>query len=157
MKYSLLFLILALSLLLACNKTFEAETTNTPKPKATKENSNDLEETELNESEYEVPPPNTRFGKSQIINSRFDPKLIFGVWTHSHKDPACEFEINEKRLLLCDYDGDGERLYRIENDSLLLDNPWSIFRGKIVSVNKDTMVIHWQENESPEILLKWKD
>jgi hypothetical protein len=101
--------------------------------------------------------PNTRFGKSEIINSKFDPKLIFGVWTLSYDDPACNFEINEKSLLLCVYDGDGERLYRIIGDSIYLDNPALIFKGKILNAIKDTLIIHWQQNDTPETLLRWKD
>ena len=103
------------------------------------------------------PLPNKRFGKSEIINPKFDPNLIFGVWTFSHDAPACEFEINEKRILLCDYDGDGERFYRIINDSIFLDNPSLIFKGKILNSTNDSLIIHWQQNEKPEILLRWKE
>ena len=105
----------------------------------------------------EEPLPNQRFKKSEIIAPTFDPNLLFGVWTRSADAPACEFEINKKRLLLCDYDGDGERLYKIKKDSIFLDNPTLIFKGRILSVSKDSLVIHWQENDKPEILLRWKE
>ena len=101
--------------------------------------------------------PNRRFKKSEIIEPTFDPELLFGVWTISYEAPACEFEISKKRLLLCDYDGDGERLYKIKKDSIFLDNPTLIFKGRILSVSKDSLVIHWQENDKPEILLRWKE
>ena len=103
------------------------------------------------------PLPNKRFGKSEIIKSKFDPNLIFGVWALSYDDPACNFEINKKRILLCDYDGDGERLYRIVYDSIFLDNPSLIFKGKILKSTQDTLVIHWQQNEKSETLLRWKN
>lgn len=105
----------------------------------------------------EEPLPNQRFKKSKIVVPTFDPNLLFGVWTLSPDAPACEFEINEKRLLLCDYDGNGERLYKISKDSIFLDNPTLIFKGRILSVSKDSLVIHWQENDKPEILLRWKE
>jgi hypothetical protein len=105
----------------------------------------------------EEPLPNQRFKKSEVIAPTFDPNLLFGVWTLSADAPACEFEINKKRLLLCDYDGNGERHYKINKDSIFLDNPTLIFKGRILSVSKDSLVIHWQENDKPEILLRWKE
>jgi hypothetical protein len=105
----------------------------------------------------EEPLPNQRFTKSEIIAPTFDHNLLFGVWAFSDDAPACEFEINKKRLMLCDYDGNGERLYKINKDSIFLDNPNLIFKGRILSVSKDSLVIHWQENDKPEILLRWKE
>ncbi len=96
-----------------------------------------------------------KFLKSEIISPSFDKELIFGVWGTSIDAPACEYEINEKRLLLCDYDGDGERLYKIFGDSILLDNPTLIFRGRILKLTNDSLIIHWQNNKAPEILLRW--
>lgn len=96
------------------------------------------------------------FTRSQIINPNFEKDLIFGVWGTSLDAPACDFEIDEKRFLLCDYDGDGERMYLIIGDSIFLDNPTLIFKGKILKVNIDSLTIHWQETKSPEVLLRWK-
>jgi|JI7StandDraft_1071085.scaffolds.fasta_scaffold98114_2 hypothetical protein len=101
--------------------------------------------------------PNRRFGKSEIINPKFEKKLILGVWTKSYEDPSCVFEINENSLLLCDYDGDGERLYKIIGDSIFLDNPHTIFQGRIIDATGNKLIIHWQENESPETLLRWRE
>ena len=109
------------------------------------------------EAVLDDPLPNQRFRKSEIVSPTFEPELLFGVWTLSADAPACEFEINRKRLLLCDYDGNGERLYKIKKDSIFLDNPTLIFKGRILSVSKDSLVIHWQENDKPEILLRWKE
>lgn len=129
------------------SKTIEIKQDTLPVTTLAKESAEQVEE----------PLPNQRFGKSEIIAPTFDPKLLFGVWTLSDDAPACEFEINKKRLLLCDYDGDGERLYKINKDSIFLDNPTLIFKGRILSVSKDSLVIHWQENDKPEILLRWKE
>ena len=96
------------------------------------------------------------FSKSEISDPSFDKELLFGVWGASLEDPACEFEINEKRLLLCDYDGDGERIYLITGDSIFLNNPMLVFKGKILKITRDSLVIHWQENEEAQVLLRWK-
>jgi len=101
--------------------------------------------------------PNKRFGKSEIINSKFNPKLFFGIWTLSYDDPACDFEMDEKVLSFCDYDGESDRLYKIIVDSVFLDNPFLIFKGKIVKATGDSLIIHWQENKTPETYLRWKD
>lgn len=100
--------------------------------------------------------PNKRFGKSVIINSAFDTSLIFGVWTKSYDDPACDFELDARRFLICDYDGDGERLYKIIGDSIFLDNPYNIFRGKILNAVGGSLVIHWQNNEYADSLFRMK-
>ncbi|MES2780852.1 MAG: hypothetical protein V4651_13245 [Bacteroidota bacterium] len=98
-----------------------------------------------------------RFTKSEISHPKFRNELIFGVWTHSTDAPSCDFEINKRRLLFCDYDGDGERFYKIIGDSIFLDNPTIMFKGKILSVTRDKLIIHWQNNAKPEILLRWKN
>ena len=43
---------------------------------------------ENNDSAIDDPLPNKRFGKSEIINPKFNPKLIFGVWALSYDAPA---------------------------------------------------------------------
>lgn len=102
--------------------------------------------------------PNRRFGKSSIIHPKFDPQLIFGSWETTDGDPGGCCEINEKRYLLCDYDeGDPKRLYRIESDSIFLDNPYLIFKGKILKATGDTLIIHWQENKNPKVFIKQTD
>jgi hypothetical protein len=103
-----------------------------------------------------MPDKKRPFNKSEIVNPSFDEKLIFGVWGASLDDPACEFEINKDRFLLCDYDGDGERIYSITGDSIYLKNPTLIFKGKILRVTTDSLVIHWQNNQEPEVLLRWR-
>lgn len=106
---------------------------------------------------FEDSLPNKRFKKSEIISCSFKKEALFGVWTTSHDNPACDFELSAKKFLLCDYDGDGSRLYKIEKDTLYLDNPFVLFKGLILKATGDTLVIHWQENENPETLLRWKD
>src|SRR5688500_17121646 len=73
---------------------------------------------------YDDSLPNKRFSKSEIISCSFNKEALFGTWTTSHENPACDFVINEKELYLCDYDGDGARFYKIEKDTLFLDNPY---------------------------------
>ncbi|THU34874.1 hypothetical protein FAM09_23050 [Niastella caeni] len=101
--------------------------------------------------------PNKRFKRSEIVSCSFKKEALFGTWTTSYENPACDFKIDEKEYFLCDYDGDGSRLYKIVKDTLFLDNPYLIFKGLILKATGDTLVIHWQENEEPEKLLRWKD
>jgi hypothetical protein len=100
--------------------------------------------------------PNKRFKKSEIVSCSFKKEALFGIWTTSNDNPACEFDLKEKEFYLCDYDGDGSRLYKIEKDTLFLDNPYVLFKGLIVKATGDTLVIHWQENEEPQTLVRWK-
>lgn len=99
--------------------------------------------------------PNQHFGKSEIVKPNFDPQLLFGIWADKKDASSCNFEINKTRVLYCDYDGNGERLYKINEDSIFLDNPTLIFAGKIIRLTKDSLVIHWQNNKKPERLVRW--
>ena len=101
--------------------------------------------------------PNKRFKKSEIISCSFKKEALFGIWTTSNDNPACDFDLNAKEFFLCDYDGDGSRLYKIVKDTLFLDNPYVLFKGLILKATGDTLVIQWQENENPETLLRWKE
>ncbi len=42
--------------------------------------------------------PNMRYKKSEIISTTFKKEALFGVWTTSHENPACDFEIDEKEI-----------------------------------------------------------
>ncbi|MBC7384038.1 MAG: hypothetical protein H7296_13800 [Bacteroidia bacterium] len=99
--------------------------------------------------------PNRHFGTSKITKPNFDTHLLFGIWADKTDASSCNFEINADHMLYCDYDGNGERLYTINGDSIFLDNPTLIFKGKILSVTKDSLVIHWQNNKTAERLVRW--
>ena len=101
--------------------------------------------------------PNKRFKKSEIISSSFKKEALFGIWTTSNDNPACDFTLSEKEFFFCDYDGDGSRFYKIVKDTIFLDNPYLIFKGLILKATGDTLQIQWQENENPQTLIRWKD
>jgi hypothetical protein len=98
-----------------------------------------------------------RIIKSEIVSATFDQELLYGIWTVSNTDPTCAFEITEKIFLYCDYDGNGERQYKVYKDSIYLYDSTLIYRGSIISVSKDSLVIKWEDRESPDILLRWQE
>ncbi|KAA2239560.1 hypothetical protein F0L74_25520 [Chitinophaga agrisoli] len=103
-------------------------------------------------------PVSKRFKSSEIINSAFPTAHILGTWTHSLDEPGCDFLINAQAFMYCDYDGNGERLYRIEADSIFLDEAATIRKGRILIASGDTLAIRWDElRDMPDTLIRWRN
>lgn len=101
--------------------------------------------------------PNSRFLKSEIINSKFPVKsLLDNIWKLSHTDTETFFtetyyviRNNPDNLVSFRH----ERLYKIIEDSIFIDTPFSIQRGKISRVSCDTLIIQWQKKEKSDTLI----
>lgn len=145
-----ILLLLSGSVILSCQDK------NKPLPDTVAKDSLPVKKVVTPEQNEDEMLPNQRFGKSEIINPKFPRDLLFGIWAEKDS-PACDFTIDEKVFFLCDMEGDSDRLYLINGDSIFLDNPTLIFKGKIINVTKDSLIIHWQQNENPQVLLRWKD
>ena len=94
--------------------------------------------------------------KSKIIKSKFDIKLLFGIWTNDPEGPHADFDLNKKSFYVVDYDGNGEMPYIINEDSLKVYYNDFLSVGIIKKVTKDTLQIDWDENGITNYV-KWKE
>ncbi len=113
---------------------------------------------DLNNSDNSISDsiPNNRFIKSEIINSKFPVKsLLDNIWKLSQTDTETFFT-EESYIIRNNPDNlesfRHERLYKIIEDSIYIDTPFSIQRGKIIRASCDTLVIHWRQNNKPDTL-----
>jgi hypothetical protein len=112
----------------------------------------------LNKTDHNVSDslPNRRFGKSEIINSMFPIKALLDVWTSSNT--STEIFLTEEYFVIREDSPDKsesldhKNLYKIIEDSIFIDTPFSIQRGKIIRASCDTLVIHWRQNNKPDTL-----
>ena len=95
--------------------------------------------------------------KSKITNAIFDTTHLFKIWTLYPNGPHADFLFNPTEFYVVDYDGDGAMPYTIDKDSLTIFYNDFIKKGKIVSVLKDTLKIHWNGDERLTEYVEWKN
>ncbi len=95
--------------------------------------------------------------KSEIINTKLDTTELFKIWTLDPEGPHADFWFRKAEFYVVDYDGDGAMPYILKGDSLTIYYNDFIQKGKIVSVSKDTLQIHWSESENPTEYVEWKN
>ncbi len=95
--------------------------------------------------------------KSIITNPIVDTTELFKIWTLDPDGPHADFWFKSTEFYVVDYDGDGAMHYLLNRDSLTLFYNDFIQKGKIVSVSKDTLKIHWNDTERPTQYLEWKN
>ncbi|RKR08777.1 hypothetical protein C8C83_0365 [Flavobacterium sp. 90] len=84
--------------------------------------------------------------QSKIITSKFDLKLLFGIWTNDPNGPHADFELTKKSYYIVDYDGDGDMPYVINQDTIKVYYNDYTSVGIIKNATKDTLKIDWDEN-----------
>ena len=93
--------------------------------------------------------------KSSIVNSKFAENNLFGIWTVDLKGPHADFELNKDFYYIVDYDGNGDMLYTIKDDSIVVFLKDLITKGQINKAQNDTLQISW-DNEKSTIYFRWK-
>ncbi|MFZ6665977.1 hypothetical protein [Peijinzhouia sedimentorum] len=118
-----------------------------------------------NRSTYTISEYNTdlenenidRPDKTLITNPKIDITKLFKIWTLDPNGPHADFWFKPTEFYVVDYDGDGAMPYLLNQDSLTIFYNDFIQKGKIVSVSKDTLKIHWDESERPTQYVEWKN
>ena len=95
--------------------------------------------------------------KSEIINPKVDTAQLFKIWTLDPNGPHADFWFKKTEFYVVDYDGDGAMPYTLNGDSLTVFYNDFIQEGKIISVGKGTLKIHWKESESPTEYVEWEN
>jgi hypothetical protein len=93
--------------------------------------------------------------QSEIIKSKYDSKLLFGIWTYDPKGPHADFELTKKSFYVVDYDGDGDMPYIINQDTIRVYYNDYVSVGIIKNATKDTLKIDWDESGITNYV-KWK-
>jgi hypothetical protein len=93
---------------------------------------------------------------SRIIDSKFPPKNLFGIWVLDRTAPHADFWLDADAFYLAEADEEGNRPYLIELDSIKVYYKYFTARGKILKATGDTLVLHFNEGEE-SCYLRWKE
>ncbi|PWJ29134.1 hypothetical protein [Sediminitomix flava] len=95
--------------------------------------------------------------KTIITNVSLDTTYLFKIWTLDPNGPHADFWIRRDEFYVVDYDGDGAMPYILNSDSLTVFYNDFVQKGRIISVSKDTLSIHWDDSENPTEYVEWKN
>lgn len=98
-----------------------------------------------------------RLKKTIIINPTVDTTELFKIWTLDPNGVHADFWFKAEAFYVVDYDGNGAMPYLLNRDSLTIFYENFVQKGKIISVSKDTLKIHWNKTKSPIRYVEWKD
>ena len=120
---------------------------------------------EENREAYTISEYNTDLEKKNIerpemtiiSNPSVDTTHLFKIWTLDPDGPDADFWFKKTEFFVVDYDGNGAMPYILKKDSLILFYNDFIQKGRIVSVTKDTLKIHWKESERLTEYTEWKN
>jgi hypothetical protein len=90
-----------------------------------------------------------------IKNPTVDTTHLFKIWTLDPDGPHADFWFKKTEFYVVDYDGDGTMPYVLHQDSLTIYYNDFIQKGRIISVGKDTLKIHWTGIEKPTKYTVW--
>ncbi|KIA94696.1 hypothetical protein OA93_19615 [Flavobacterium sp. KMS] len=153
MKKYLLFI--SILILVSCKKSENIEKNNT-RNVVSQEESSTINNAVSDENADIEDKQNIGVPKeSRIIKSKFDTKLLFGIWTNDPEGPHADFDLSKKSFYVVDYDGDGDMPYLINEDSIKVYYNNFISIGIIQNVTKDTLKIDWDKN-GITVYSRWK-
>ena len=93
--------------------------------------------------------------ESSTIETQLDTTMLFGIWTMDPEGPHADFHLTGKSFYVADYDGDGDMPYELKGIEMKVYYNDFIQKGKIVSVDKDTLKIMWQDMENVSKYVRW--
>jgi hypothetical protein len=94
--------------------------------------------------------PNT-----STIKTNLDTTLLFDIWTNDPKGPHADFKLTSKSFYVVDYDGDGDMPYELTDRKLKIYYNDFIQEGKVISVDKDTLKIMWNDFDFVNNYVRW--
>ncbi len=89
------------------------------------------------------------------ISTNLDTALLFGIWTNDPDGPHADFWLTSKSFLVVDYDGDSDMPYELTDNKLKIYYNDFFQEGKIISVDKDTLKIMWEDIENISNYVRW--
>ena len=92
-----------------------------------------------------------------IIQTTIDTSLLFTIWTSDPDGPHADFVFYKESFFVVDYDGDGNMPYILTDKKLKIYYNDFIQEGEIISLDKDTLKIKWQDFDHINSYVKWKN
>ena len=142
-------------IIISCAKKESTKETNRENAKIQKTENRIVETVSEKNIDSESIINSDRPRQSKIIKSKFDLKLLFGIWTYDPEGPHADFQLTKKSFYVVDYDGDGDMPYIINQDTIKVYYNDYVGVGIIKSVTKDTLKIDWDKNGIVNCV-KWK-
>ena len=96
--------------------------------------------------------------KSIIDNPTIDTASLFQIWVRvpGENEPHATFVLSKEDFYIVDYDGDGSMLYVLTKDSIEVYYNDFKKKGKIISVDDDSLIIKWEQHVEVSVYEKWK-
>ncbi len=110
-------------------------------------------------SDYNTDNPNTpNIDRPSIstIKTNLDTSLLFQIWVQDTSDPHATFVFSNQSFYVVDYGGNGDMPYELTNNKLKIYYNDFIQEGEIISVDKDTLKIKWQEFDDNTSYVRWR-
>lgn len=99
--------------------------------------------------------PNSSPKKSSVINPIFPLDSLLGIWTIDPNGAHADFEFNKDYYFLVDQEGNGNKVYAVNGDSITIFFPDFITKGQIRKASNDTLSIAW-DNQDVVNYVRWK-
>ncbi|EKT3967338.1 hypothetical protein [Flavobacterium crassostreae] len=148
-------LIICMLIAISCQKKASVKETNIENSTLPKNENRIVETISEKNTDIESVQNIDRPKQSEIIKSKYDSKLLFGIWTYDPKGPHADFELTKKSFYVVDYDGDGDMPYIINQDTIRVYYNDYVSVGIIKNATKDTLKIDWDESGITNYV-KWK-
>jgi hypothetical protein len=91
------------------------------------------------------------------VSTDLDTALLFNIWTSDPEGPHADFVFSGKSFFVVDYDGNGDMPYELTGRKLKVYYNDFIQEGDIVSVDKDSLKIRWNDVEGIANYTRWKN
>lgn len=163
-QYVCLFFILLVYVLSGCNNRAQESTDDTLQNVPTISNDYrglaDSAKQEVAFDSYFTDNPQIknieRPSKSYII-SDIDTALLFDIWVYDPNGPHADFVLDADYFDVADYDGDSRMPYILQQRNLIVFYNDGIQYGKVVSLTKDLLKIHWHNMVDTTNYVRWRN
>ena len=85
--------------------------------------------------------------KSIIRNLKVDTSFVFGIWAYDINEPHADFWLTKDSYYIIDFDGKADRKFILDKNKLTIFLDDEYFSGKILSADKDSLKIKWNDSE----------
>jgi hypothetical protein len=94
--------------------------------------------------------------KSSITDPVYPDNCILGIWAIDPNGPHADFKLDKQYYFIVDNEGNGNMLYSIKRDSIVVHFPDFSTRGKILIARNDTLSVAW-DNQEPITYVRWQN
>jgi hypothetical protein len=92
---------------------------------------------------------------TSTISTSLDTALLFGIWTTDPEGPHADFRWTKRSIFIVDYDGNGDMPFDLIDKKLKVYFNDFIQEGTIQSVDKDSLIITWDDSDQSITYVRW--